>query len=163
MGRHVRSHTPSIITRASLRVAFLLLAPQGGSQWLTKASPNNFNIWLPSLFASQFTRSAPILCFLKETLFYTSLPVSASLRLCLPLLPSWRAFLCFQQGIPVEFIKIMGDWYSDANFSFILRFHLLSDYNQLISSLRLLFHITPFNSTLGLECKFSFLFRCCIG
>ena len=146
MERHVGSHTPSIITRASLRLAFLLLAPQGWSQWLTIASPNNFNIWLLSLFASQFTRSAPILCF-KRNLFYTSLPGSASL----------------QEGIPVELIKILDDWYSDANFSFILRFHLLSDFNQLISSLRLLFHTTPFNSTLGLECKFSFLFRSCIG
>ena len=152
MERHVGSHTPSIITRASLRLAFLLLAPQGWSQWLTIASPNNFNIWLQSLFASQFTRSAPILCF-KRNLFYTSLPGSASLRLCLSLLPSLRAFLCLQEGIPVELIKILGDWYSDANFSFILRFHLLSDFNQLISSSRLLFHTTPFNSTLRLECK----------
>ena len=64
------SHTPSIITRASLRLAFLLLAPQGWSQWLTIASPNNFNIWLQSLFASQFTRSAPILCFKRNFVLY---------------------------------------------------------------------------------------------
>ena len=29
MGRHVRSHTPSIITKTSLRVAFLLLEHYG--------------------------------------------------------------------------------------------------------------------------------------
>ena len=81
-----------------------------------------------------------------------------------------QAILSVGVGLPLLFkpgfrwnssrYSATGFW---TPFSFILPFHSRSHFNQLISLLRLLFHTTPLNSTLGLERYISFLFDFVLG
>ena len=122
-----------------------------GSQSLNIALPLNFNLCLPSLFVSQFTRSAPILCFKRNFV------LSIAPWVCQPqIMPATLSVgvelsLPFNQGFRW---KLSRYWVTSIRmlFSFIFRFHLLSDFNQLISLLRVLFHTALLYLTLGFEC-----------
>ena len=110
---------------------------------------------LTSLFVSHFTRSASK-TFLPTLCFYRNFAPYFAPWTCQPQI--MQAILSVGVGLPLLFkpgfrwnssrYSATGFW---TPFSFILRFHSLSHFNQLISLLRLLFHTTPLNSTLGLE------------
>ena len=92
----VHSHTPSKITRTSQRVIFLPIPKPPP----LPPPPSSPDLNLPYVF--------------KRTLFYTSLPGSATLRLSFSRFLSGQGFLCLSSRIPVEPINKLGDWYSDA-------------------------------------------------
>ena len=137
---------------ATLGVEFVLLPSKVALVPMTKHSfiPQLRSL-SPSLFVSQFTRSAPILCFKRNFV------LSVTPWVCQPqIMP---ANLSVRVGISLPFNqgfrwKLSRYWVTGIRmlFPFIFRFHLLSDFNQLISLLRVLFHTALLYFTLGFEC-----------
>ena len=94
--------------------------------------------------------------FLPTLCFYSNFALYFAPWTCQPQI--MQAILSVGVGLPLLFkpgfrwnssrYSATGFW---TPFAFILGFHSLSHFNQLISLLRLLFHTTPLNSTLGLE------------
>ena len=123
------------ITRA---LSFTSQAFPGSQAFLFLSSPDLHLKFLPTL------------CFFRNFALYLA-PWT-----CQPQI--MQAILSVGVGLPLLFkpgFRCNSSRYSATGFwtpfSFILRFHSLSHFNQLISLLRLLFHTTPLNSTLGLE------------
>ena len=116
---------------------------------------------LRNLSPHLFVLSSPdlhLLYVFKETSFYTSSPRVCQSQIMFSTLSVGLGLpLPFKQGLRC---KLSRYWGTDIRtlFSFIFRFHLPSDFFQLIFLLRLLLHTARLNSTLGLECQLSFLF-----
>ena len=102
--------------------------------------------------------------FLPTLCFYSNFALYFAPWTCQPQI--MQAILSVGVGLPLLFkpgFRCNSSRYSATGFwtpfSFILQFHSLSHFNQLISLLRLLFHTTPLNSTLRVwRVRFPFFF-----